>query len=226
MPDEVESNLSGESPRQVLEGEVFQPRTQPDEGTAQGGVAGAEEAGATAHAAGEEAGQRESIERGLAQYVFVREEREREVRLMFRDASPGDIAHTFRSAGAHLITLSAERASMPGSPIVTPPPQNREPDQGVVEESEAAGAGNAIDVDIDTESDEPLLRRRAARQRSTKAGPPTGEVLLRYFYALGEIVYTVSIVSLTGAVTSIAATYPVAARSERELSERLAIAFV
>lgn len=204
-PDEAWSAAPGEPELEALEGEVFRPRERREETVER------EKPGVSAEAeteGGETARQQESVERGLAQYVFVREEREREVRLLFRDASPADLARTFRSAGAHLITLSAERASTPGSPISTPPPEEREEDGEEVETGERP------------------RKHRGVRQRSSRPGPPTGEVLLRYFYALGEIVYTVSIVSPTGVVASVANTYPLAARSEHDLTERLAVVFL
>lgn len=214
LPGEAQAPVPGANEQEALEGEVFRPRERPEqaiehdsEPEAYGGVHG-DNAGGNAGA-----GQRESVERGLAQYVFLREEREREVRLTFRDASPSDIARTFRSAGAQLITLSAERASSPSSPISSP---------------------TAPQDDLAADSDEPREVNDAAshskhpanRQRSAKAAPPTGEVLLRYFYALGEVVYTVSIASPTGVAASISGTYPLAARSERELTDRLAVIFI
>jgi hypothetical protein len=54
------------------------------------------------------------VERQLAHYAFVREERDREVRLHFRDVPPSEIARTFREAGAYLISLMAERAHLGG----------------------------------------------------------------------------------------------------------------
>ncbi|HKP54535.1 MAG TPA: hypothetical protein VJ183_18010 [Chloroflexia bacterium] len=211
LPDEAQPAETAEPEREVLEGEVFQPRQQygeapereePEvsvEGEAEGSVAG---------------GAKESVERGLAQYVFIREEREREVRLLLRDASPADIARTFRSAGAHLITLSAERASTFSSPIVATTPAESIPESDEDNEEDA-----------DSEVIE-RVRKRRTKQRSQRAGPPTGEVLLRYFFSLGEIVYTVSIVSPTGVTSSVASTYPLAARSERDLTQRLALVFI
>ena len=57
----------------------------------------------------------DTVERKLAQYAFVREERDREVRLLFRDLPAPEMALSFRAAGANLITLSGERASAPTS---------------------------------------------------------------------------------------------------------------
>jgi hypothetical protein len=52
-----------------------------------------------------------------------------------------------------------------------------------------------------------------------------GELTVRYFYALGDLVYTVSIVTPSGIITSIAAVYPSALLPERDLHERLAAIF-
>lgn len=130
------------------------------------------------------------VERQLAQYAFTREEREREVRLLFRDAPAAHIAHSFWAAGATLITLSGERS---GPPANSAPTTNSE--------------------------------SRSRRRRKTRDTPP-GEITLRYFYALGGLVYTVSIVSPSGVVQSIAGLYPSATLSERELSDRLSVVFV
>jgi hypothetical protein len=208
LADEAESATPNESDRDVLEGEVFQLRLRREEPPEREETRLNEGIG---DEGGEKAGQQESVERGLAQYVFVREEREREVRLLFRDASPADVARTFRSAGAHLITLSAERASPASSPIATPPTPEQELD---TEASE------------DSEFNEHVSKRKEGKPKSRMLGHRAGEVLLRYFYALGEIVYTVSIVSTSGVATSISGIYPLAARSERDLTERLAIVFV
>jgi hypothetical protein len=215
LPDEAQPAEPVEPEREVLEGEIFQPRARQSASPVREEPEGGEESETEGS---EAAGQKENVERGLAQYVFVREEREREVRLLFRDASPGDIARTFRSAGAHLITLSAERVSTPGSPIVAPSPGESEPEEGEDTEASADSEESAVI--------ERARKRRATKQRSQRAGPPTGEVLLRYFFSLGEIVYTVSIVSPTGVTSSVAGSYPLAARSERELNERLAVVFV
>jgi hypothetical protein len=208
LSNETQSATPNESDRNVLEGEVFQPRLRREEPPEREELRVNEGIGAEG---GEKPGQQESVERGLAQYVFVREEREREVRLLFRDASPADVARTFRSAGAHLITLSAERASPHSSPIATPPPPEQELDNEASEDSEFS---------------ERASKRKEGKPKSRMLGHRAGEVLLRYFYALGEIVYTVSIVSTTGVATSIASIYPLAARSERDLTERLAVVFV
>ena len=214
LPGDAHSTGSAMPVRDVLEGDVFQPGEQYHDTSEQGEPQRRAENEAQDGGA---AGQNENVESGLAQYVFVREEREREVRLLFRDASPSDIARTFRSAGAHLITISAERASNQGSPIVSPSPDEVEPDEG----------DRAVET---TDEDADIFAERARKRKSSKSKAlrknPTGEVLMRYFYSLGEMVYTVSIVSPTGVTTSVAATYPLAARSERDLSERLAVVFV
>lgn len=187
----------------ALEGEVVRPRERPGE-SQEPGIAGEVQA-----ESGEAAGEPESIERGLAQFAFIREERYREVRLLFRDASPSEIARTFRSAGAHLITLSAERA-WKGSGANAPP----------APDAESEGDEAPPEAHI-----EEVPKHRPTQQRSSRVERPTGEVLLRYFYALGVTVYTVTMVSPTGMTESIAPIYPLASRSEQELSERLAVVF-
>src|SRR5438552_18703125 len=52
----------------------------------------------------------EPVETQLARYAFVREERDREVRLLFRDVPVPEIVKAFRMAGATLISISGERA--------------------------------------------------------------------------------------------------------------------
>jgi hypothetical protein len=208
LADEALNATPHASERDVLEGEVFQPRMRREEPSQRRDPGISENVEAEG---GEKAGAQESVETGLAQYVFVREEREREVRLLFRDASPADVARTFRSAGAHLITLSAERATPPSTPIVTPHPTEQESDN---EEGE------------DNEISDRASKRREGKPKSRKLGHRAGEVLLRYFYALGEIVYTVSIISPTGVAASISSIYPLASRSEHDLTERLAVVFV
>ncbi len=212
-PDEAKSDLPVEPNIEVLEGEVVQAGHSTDIPNRQVEVL-ASESGETPDNSREEATGRESVERGLAQYVFVREDREREVRLTFRDASANDIAYTFRTAGAHLITLFAERATRHGSAVKAQPPEDNLP---VDEGAETGDEFEAEDI---------TSRRRTTRHRSREMTAPAGEVLLRYFYALGETVYTVNIVSPTGVATSIAGTYPLAARSERDLRDRLAVVFI
>ena len=51
----------------------------------------------------------EGVERRLARFAFVREERDREVRLLFRDVFPVEIALAFRAAGARLLSIAGER---------------------------------------------------------------------------------------------------------------------
>ena len=134
----------------------------------------------------------EEVERQLAHYAFVREEREREVRLLFRDVPADDVAAAFRAAGASLITLAGERA--------TPVPPAEAPVHGQVES-------------------EPRRRRKR------KGSKPLGALSLRYFYALGETVYTITITAPSGVVASVAPIFPVAALSEHELGERMAVVF-
>jgi hypothetical protein len=121
------------------------------------------------------------------------------VRMYFRDTPPNEIAASFRRAGAAFITMTGERA-------FTPPPD----------------AVPATDEHhADTTSHEPKRKRRS--RRSVRRPSRQGEATLRYFYSLGEIVYTAIISSPSGIVRSIAPVYPAAALSERELQERLAL---
>jgi len=133
----------------------------------------------------------EEVERQLAHYAFVREEREREVRLLFRDVPADEVAAAFRAAGASLITVAGERAA---PPIAT-------------ETSDKA----------DAEGKPPRKRKRGPQ--------PLGPLSMRYFYALGETVYTITITAPSEVVASVAPIFPVAALSERELHERMAVVF-
>ena len=133
----------------------------------------------------------EEVERQLAHYAFVREEREREVRLLFRDVPADEVAAAFRAAGASLITVAGERAA---PPVVT-------------DASDKAGVDG---------------KPRRKRKRGPK---PLGPLSMRYFYALGETVYTITITAPSELVASVAPIFPVAALSERELHERMAIVF-
>ena len=154
-------------------GELREPEL-PDEGRegVNGGAANEARAQETPFTAfGSE---RRGVEGQLAQFAFTREEREREVRLTFRDVPADEVALAFRAAGAMLITVSGERAGR-----------------------------NAGGAEAQTPSD----------------------VTLRYFYSLGEMVYTISITSTSGVFGSVAAIFPVATLSEQELGARLAVAF-
>ncbi len=134
----------------------------------------------------------EEVERQLAHYAFVREEREREVRLLFRDVPADDVAAAFRAAGASLITLAGERATPASAPEVSGKEQAERP---------------------------PRRRRKRAGSQ------PLGALSLRYFYALGETVYTITITAPSEVVASVAPIFPVAALSERELHDRMAVVF-
>ncbi|HUP28282.1 MAG TPA: hypothetical protein VM409_07595, partial [Chloroflexia bacterium] len=137
------------------------------------------------------------VERGLVAYAFVREEREREVRLSFRDVPADDLAAVFRSAGARLISLSGGRASTGESHLSAG--DNTPPEEGAAPPKRKR-------------------RRKPSRYR-------TGDLSLRYFYALGDVVYTVTIATTTEVMHSISAIFPAAILSERELQDRLSIVF-
>jgi hypothetical protein len=144
------------------------------------------------------------VEGQLAQYAFVREEREGEVRLLMREAPADGIARGFRAAGASLITLAGERAR----PLAQ---------TSVVPEADAEG-------DHDTEDTSERRARRRHKAEGTQS-PSQGEVTIRYFYAMGDLIYTVSVVIPTGIARSVASIYPSAALAERELRERLSVIF-
>jgi hypothetical protein len=143
------------------------------------------------------------VEGQLAQYAFVREEREGEVRLLIREAPADEIARGFRAAGASLITLAGERTR----PLAPTSPTGPE-------------AGTSPDA-------EEISERRAHRRHKTEKAqsPSQGEVTIRYFYAMGDLIYTVSVVTPMGIARSVASVYPSAALAERELRERLSVIF-
>ncbi|HET9494370.1 MAG TPA: hypothetical protein VFR15_09080 [Chloroflexia bacterium] len=141
----------------------------------------------------------EPLHRELALYAFVREEDEREVRMYFRDAPPNEVAASFRRAGAAFITMTGERAYTP-APGAAPAPDDQDPDAQRREQA----------------------RARRARRKSRRSSRG-GEATLRYFYSLGEIVYTAIVSAPSGIVRSIAPVYPAAAIAERELQERLSL---
>jgi len=161
----------------------------------------------------------EPLRRQLAQFAFVREENDREVRLSFRDVPANEIARTFRGSGALLISITAERASSLPTMPARPSP-------------------DATDQDSASEGTlSPRSRRRRHRgAQSAQASdntltPPlrphkhTGELTMRYFFSLRETVYTVNITSPTGIVESIARIYPSARLPEREIQSRMAVLF-
>ena len=83
---------SGGDEREVLEGEVFRPQERPEQVAGQDGQASdyeGEPRDSVSDAAS--AGQRESVERGLAQYVFLREEREFAVADLLQFAAEVDL---------------------------------------------------------------------------------------------------------------------------------------
>jgi hypothetical protein len=158
---------------------------------------------ADGYGSGASEGAEEQVERQLASFAFVREERDREVRLHFRDVPTGELAMSFRRSGAGLITLMGERATLPAPPAV--------------EENAAASP--------EDEAPTGTSRRRRRPHPGTEAQPP-GELTVRYFYSLGEVVYTVSIVAPSGVVQSVASVYPSAALPERDLQEHLGVVFL
>lgn len=146
----------------------------------------------------------ERVEQQLASFAFLREDREREVRLLFRDVPAGELALSFRRSGAALITVLGERASIPAG---VPPVES-----GSATAAEEPGTGRS-------------RRRRKPAQEAEPASLHAGEVTVRYFYSLGDVVYTVSIATFTGVAQSIAGIYPNAALPEREVSTRIGVIF-
>jgi hypothetical protein len=164
-------------------------------GVAPGGAAPPDGTGEEGTGQGEE-----SVERMLAQYVFVREERDREVRLLFRDVPAPDIAASFRAAGAGLISITGERVS-------AQPPAASTADEPLAPPS--AGAAKK--------------KRKGMTEGPEAAARLAGEPVIIYFYALRETVYTVSIALPAGIAGSIAAIYPCARIPEQEVERRLGI---
>ena len=156
----------------------------------------------------------EPLRRELAQFAFVREEDDREVRLTFRDTPADSIAKAFRDSGAYLISMTGQRAQL------APTPAAAEPSSDATAETDA------------------LAGRRRRHRRGHNPVPPdsmptapthshrhTGELTMRYFFSLRETVYTINIASTTGVVESIAHIYPSAFQCEREIQSRVAVLF-
>jgi NADH:ubiquinone oxidoreductase subunit C len=142
--------------------------------------------------------EQDRVERQLTQYGFTREERDHEVRLLLRDVAADEVAMSFRAAGATFITLTGERAA-----------------------GEPGDDRNDGSIASEVEEEDAHPQRRHRRTHA----PQTGELTLRYFYALGDTVYTVSIATTSEVVASIASVFPAAMLLEREAQERLAVVF-
>ena len=160
--------------------------------------------------------EQEPLSRQLAQFAFVREEDDREVRLSFRDVPAGEIARAFHASGALLISVTGERAASPPGVAVRSQPGWTDLDSPPQEATALPG------------------RKRRNRRRhpgalddapGSRPNRHTGELTMRYFFSLGDLVYTINIASPSGIVDSIAKIYPAAGRSERELQDRLAVVF-
>ncbi len=164
--------------------------------------------------------QHEPLRRGLAQFAFMREDDDREVRLFFRDVPAHEIARAFRGSGALLISITADR-TLPSASI------------------SARSQDGWTNVEIAPDATHAPKRRKKRTHKATAAIPddiegattpahPTrhiGELTMRYFFSLDDLVYTVNIASPTGIVESVASIFPVAAQSEHELNTRLAVVF-
>ena len=146
----------------------------------------------------------------LAGYAFLREDDDREVRLYFRDAPVGELALAFRKAGGLLLSIAGERALVVPSPAV--PVEPGQADTPVDSQSHRRRRHRPGDSETD-------LTHDSARSRHT------GELTLRYFFALEDIVYTLIITSSSGVIESIAGIYPQAALSEQEVRARTAAIF-
>ena len=152
-------------------------------------------------------GAEEQVERQLASFAFVREEREREVRLHFRDVPASELAGSFRRSGASLISIMGERARVVAAPATAPAAEG---EAAAPPEDEGVAGG---------------VRRRR-RSQAGVSSMPLGELTVRYFYSLGELVYSISITVPSGVVQSVAGIYPNAALPEQELQEHLGVVFV
>lgn len=144
--------------------------------------------------------EQDRVERQLTQYGFTREERDREVRLLLRDVAADEVAMSFRAAGATFITLTGERAA--SEPVA-----------------------DLKDGNIASEVAEEGADAHPQRRHRRTHAPQTGELTLRYFYALGDTIYTVSIATTSEVIASIASVFPGAMLLEREAQERLAVVF-
>lgn len=178
----------GEPVRRIIEPEIIGRASNAPHEADEQDLSGAYDEGA----ATEPSPEAEEVERQLAHYAFVREEREREVRLLFKDVPADEIAAAFRAAGASLISVAGERAVLP----------------------------------IPTEVSGNEQGERPPKRKRKRASPQLlGALSMRYFYALGETVYTITITAPSEVVASVVPIFPVAALSERELHERMAVVF-
>ena len=139
------------------------------------------------------------VERRLAHYAFVREERDREVRLLFRNVSALEVALAFKAAGAAFISIAGESVRS------SPAPDNH--------------TGDSTPLSERTEPDEATDKSGANKDRGRK------EVKLRYFYGVEDTTYTVSIAANSGTVPSIMSAFRAARLVESELNERLGVVF-
>jgi hypothetical protein len=162
--------------------------------------------------------EQEPLRRQLAQFAFVREEDDREVRLTFRDVPADEIAKAFRGSGALLISMMGERALSPTAISVSPSSGwtdfDTNPQESVALQGRKKRAHKRL---TSTSHDDVPVSARPTRH--------TGELTMRYFFSVGDLVYTINITSPTGIVESIAGIFPVAAQSEHELQSRLAVVF-
>ncbi len=147
----------------------------------------------------------EGVERRLAHFAFVREERDREVRLSFRDVPPHEIAAAFRAVGAKLISIAGERTS---------PAVGKKPDaQPLDDDAQLSDEAQQADA----------LDKNAAQ--TTQASEQPGDGTITYFFDVDETIYTVSITVPSKIVGSVVGIYPSAHLGENELQKRLGMTF-
>jgi hypothetical protein len=168
----------------------------------------ADEQGADDYDAAEDT--EEVLGNDLAGYAFLREDDDREVRLYFRDAPVGELALAFRKAGGLLLSIAGERAVV--APLPIPASEPAQADAAVGSQPHRRRRHRSSDSEVD-------LEHRPARSRHT------GELTLRYFFALEDIVYTLIITSSAGVIESISGIYPQAALSEQEVRARTSAIF-
>lgn len=148
----------------------------------------------------------EGVESKLARFAFVREERDREVRLLFRDVPPFEIASSFKAAGATLISVAGERV-----------------ESAFQREMELHIAG--ADSQLDDETQQANAHTKAPRTDMPTGGQP-GYITMMYFFDLDDIVYTVNIDIPSGIVGSVASIYPSARLAETEIHKRFGATFI
>lgn len=147
----------------------------------------------------------EGVERRLAHFAFVREDRDREVRLLFRDVPPSEIAAAFKATGATLISIAGERILPAVGKEAGPQPPTDTIQPGNETQQARAADKNSVGT--------------------AQTGKQPGNITIRYFFDMGEVVYTVIIDVPSGVVGSVAGVYPSARLAEDEIHKRLGAMF-